>query len=83
MLYVWLTEDGIIYALCELCLKVQGPFPSCSTELSMKFQLLIKGKMVKNKDFSCFKTPICCIYPANKVKMPTNIGILTFMSRRR
>ena len=39
---------------------------SCSTQLSMKFQLLIKGKMVKNKDFSCFKTLICCIYPADK-----------------
>ena len=24
---------------------------SCSTQLGMKFQLLIKGKMLKNKDF--------------------------------
>ena len=39
---------------------------SCSTELRMKFQLLIKGKMVKNKGFSCFKTLRCCIYSANK-----------------
>ena len=28
-------------------------FP-CSTKLSMKFQLLIKSKMLNNKDFSCF-----------------------------
>ena len=34
--------------------------------LSMKFQLLIKGKTVKNKEFSCSKTLRCCIYPANK-----------------
>ena len=46
---------------------------SCSTELRMRFQLLIKTKMLKNKDFSCFQT-LLVIY----VKMPT-IGILTFM----
>ena len=83
MLYAWVTEQGIIYALGELCLKVQGPFLFCSTELSMKFQLLIKGKMMKNKDFSCFKTLIFCIYPTIKVKVPANIGILTFISRIR
>ena len=39
---------------------------SCSTQLSMKLQLLTKDKMLKNKDFSCFKTLKCCIYLANK-----------------
>ena len=39
---------------------------SCSTYLSMKFQMLIKGKMMKNNDLSCFKTLRYCIYPANK-----------------
>ena len=43
--------------------KGSGPevinFFSYSIQLSMKFQLLIKSKMVKNKDFSCFKTLIC------------------------
>ena len=38
----------------------------CSTQLSMEFQLLIKGQMLKYKDFSCFKTLRCCFYPANK-----------------
>ena len=38
---------------------------SCSTQLSMKFQLLIKTKMLKNEDFSCFQTLSCCIYHAN------------------
>ena len=35
------------------------------TQLSMKFQLLIKTKISKNKDFSCFQTIQCCIYLAN------------------
>ena len=26
-------------------------------QLSMKYQLLVKTKMLKNKDFSCFHTP--------------------------
>ena len=39
---------------------------SCSNQLSMKFQLLIKTEMLKNKDISCFQTLICCIYPTNK-----------------
>ena len=40
----------------------------------------IKGIMVKNEDFSCFKT-LRCIYPAKNVKMPTFVGILTLISR--
>ena len=48
----------------------------------MKFQLLIKIKILKNKDCSCFKTRRCFffIYPAKNAKMPTTVGILTFMS---
>ena len=33
-------------------------------QLSIKFQLHIKGKMVKNKRYSCFETLRRCIYPA-------------------
>ena len=47
---------------------------SCSTQLSMKFQLLMKLKVVKNKDFSCFRTLSYCIYQANKMPI---VGILT------
>ena len=32
---------------------------SCSTQLSMKFQLLIKTKIPTNKEDSCFKSPRC------------------------
>ena len=39
---------------------------SCSTQLSINFQLLIKTKMPKNKDFYFFQTVQCCIYHADK-----------------
>ena len=53
----------------------------CSTQLSMKFQLLIKGKMVNNKDFFAFKLSDVVFIPLINVKIPTIVGILTFMSR--
>ena len=34
--------------------------------MSMKFQLLMKFKMLKNKDITSFLTFRCCIYHANK-----------------
>ena len=39
----------------------------CSTQLSMKFELLIKTKILKIKDFSSFKTLKCRICPAQKI----------------
>ena len=39
---------------------------SCSTQLNMKFQLLIKTKILINKGVSCFKSLRCCIYHADK-----------------
>ena len=39
---------------------------SCSTQLSTKFQLLIKTKIPTNEEVSCFKYLRCCIYQANK-----------------
>ena len=39
---------------------------SCSTQLSTKFQLLIKTKTLTHKEVSCFKSLRCCIYLANK-----------------
>ena len=55
---------------------------SCSTQLSTKFQLLIKTKIPTKKEVSCFKSLRCCIfYHAKNVKMPTIVGILTLMSR--
>ena len=39
---------------------------SCSTQLSTKFQLLIKTKIPTFKEVSWFKSLRCCIYHANK-----------------
>ena len=44
----------------------------------MKFQLLIKTKIPKNEKVSL--ADVAFIMPIN-VKMPTIVGILTFMSR--
>ena len=41
---------------------------SCSTQLSMKFQELIKTKIQTNEEVSCFKSLRCCIYHSNKFK---------------
>ena len=40
----------------------------------MKFQLLIKAKMLKNNDFSCWQTLSVFILLIND-KMPTIVGI--------
>ena len=49
---------------------------SCSTQLSMKFQPLIKTKILTNEEASCKKSLRCCIYHANKRQMPLIVGIL-------
>ena len=53
---------------------------SCSTQLSMKFQFLIKGQIVKYNFFSCLNLSDVFIQLIN-VKMPIFVGFLTFMSR--
>ena len=49
--------------------------------MSTKFQLISKIKIPTNEEVSCLKSLRCCIYLAINVKMPTIVGILTFMSR--
>ena len=44
----------------------QGYIFSCSSRLSMKFQLLIETKMLENKEIYCIQTLVCCIYHAYK-----------------
>ena len=48
---------------------------SCSTELSRKFQLLIKTKMLKNKDFLAVKLSDTTFILLINAKMPTNFNI--------
>ena len=51
----------VLYLTFYPCPKIIKLF-SCSSQLSMKFQLLIKAKMLKNKDFSCFYIMAwCCL----------------------
>ena len=52
----------------------------CSTKLSMKFQLLIKAKMLEIKTLLAFKLVDVAFIMLINVKMPTTVGILTFMS---
>ena len=73
-----LTTSSITRSLRELCFSDVGlpgkhrlglevlKLFSCSTQLSMKFQLLIKTKIPTNEEVSCFKSLRCCIYHANK-----------------
>ena len=46
----------------------------------MKFKLLIKTKISTNEEVSLSPSNVVFIMPIN-VKMPTFVGILTFMSR--
>ena len=54
---------------------------SCSTQLSMKFLLLINIKMLKITIFLALKLPNVVIILLINVEMPIFVGILTFMSR--
>ena len=55
---------------------------SCSTQLSTKFQLLIKTKIPTNEEVFCklSLSDVVLIMLIN-VKMPTIVGILTFVSK--
>ena len=51
-------------------IKISRPGPEVinffHAQLSMKFQLLVELKMLKNTDFSSFQTLRCCLYHAYK-----------------
>ena len=63
-----------------------GPGPeviklfSCSTQLSTKFQLLIKTKIPIYVEVSCFSLSDVVFIMLINVKVPTIVAILTFMS---
>ena len=67
--------------------KSSGPGPeviklfSCSTQLSAKFQLLIKLKYLQMKKFLALSFSDAVFIMLINVKMPTIVGILTFMCR--
>ena len=49
----------------------------------MKFQLLIKTKMLKNKNVTAFKLSKVVSIMLIKIKMSTIVGILTYMMLSR
>ena len=53
---------------------------SCSTQLSTKLQLLIKTKILTKKFLALSLSDVVFIMLIN-VKMPTVVGILTFIRR--
>ena len=74
------------YLMFLLCKKTRPQgyktfFMLNSTELSEKFQLLIKSNMPTDKEVSCFSLSRVVFIMLINVKMPTIVGILTFMSR--
>ena len=68
----------MISLVMRTSLEVKKLF-SCSTQMSMKFQLLIKTKIIK-KTILAFKLWDVVFIILINVKMPTLVGILTFMS---
>ena len=54
---------------------------SCSTQLSTKFQQLLKAKMPTNKNCTVLNPSDVVFITLINVKMPTIDGVLTFMSR--
>ena len=76
-----------MYASFIIC----GPRPggyklfSCPTQLRMKFQLLIEGKILQNNEIvllNIFKIKVTFNLVKN-VKLPIIVGILTFLSSIR
>ena len=55
----------------------------CSAQLSMKFKILISIKISRNQHFSGVDKPRMSFVLLINVKMPTIVGILTFMSRKK
>ena len=87
------NDTHLVFSICsissltrekerETCPEVIKLF-SCSTHLSMEVQMLIKSKMLKNKavlGFQMLLSDVLLMMLIN-IKMPTIVGILTFISR--
>ena len=71
----------------QILTKFQMPGPEviklfpCTTQMSTKFQLLIKAKILTKKNFHSISFSDVVFIMLINVKMPTVFGIFTFMSR--
>ena len=67
-------------------LEITGPevikLFSCSSQMSMNFLNAHKYKNKKIRFYLGFDKPRMLFFPLINVKMPTIVGILTFMSRK-
>ena len=73
--------------VCTSSIRPPGPNViknfSCSTQLSMKFEMVISIKVSRNSGFfSGSDRHRMLFFLLINVKMPTIVGILTFMSRK-
>ena len=82
----WYTLSIQIFkSLASLCSRVKYQAPRLKNffraQLSMFFQLLIKTKIPTNKKILALSLSDVLFIMLIDVKMPTIVGILTFMSR--
>ena len=79
------NRKQIVLCCCLCLICTSGPevikLFSCSTQLSMKFQLLIRLKYQQIKKFLALSLSDVVFIMLINVKMPTSVAILTFMSR--
>ena len=80
-----LYKNVVLYTKCSGSSDATGPEVikrcPCSTQLSSKFKLLIKQKYRQMKKFLASSLSDVVFIMLIIVKMPTIVGILTFMSR--
>ena len=81
-MFPWVGLRSVIATLAFPGPEVIKHF-SCSTKLSTKFELLIKTKYMyrQTKKFFALSLSDGVFIELINVKMPTMVGILTFMSR--
>ena len=85
---VYRTSEITYHLLFRLQTLKPGPevkkLFSCSTQLSMKFKMVISIKNIKKFGFFFGSDQRRMLFfPLINVKMPTIVGILTFMSRKK
>ena len=83
--YMYIQKSNILASLCSQAgwiefLQAPRCFFSCSTHQSTKSQLLIKTKIQTKKCLASSPSDVVFIMLIN-VKMPTIVGILTFICR--
>ena len=77
-LYMGLAERKLVFEFLYQRLVIK--LIPCSNQVSMKFQLLMKTKMLKGKAFTCFRISDVVFVMLINVEIAKVVVILTFMS---